>query len=67
MVVTEKEIETLVSLRVDIEKLSKVSSDGKNLLLRIPKEITEYLGLEKTSRLKWYVNLDRKVKLEVVR
>jgi len=67
MVVTEKEIETLVSLRVDIEKLSKVSSDGKNLLFLIPKEITEYLGLEKTSRLKWYVNLDRKVKLEVVR
>jgi bifunctional DNA-binding transcriptional regulator/antitoxin component of YhaV-PrlF toxin-antitoxin module len=67
MAVTQKEIEDLVSLKVDIEKISKISSDGKNFLSRIPKEIAEFLELKKSDKIKWYVNLDKKIKIEVIR
>jgi len=47
MSLTEKELRDLISLEPDVEKVSSVSSDGKNLLTRIPKGIAQNIGLKK--------------------
>ena len=66
MAITQKELNELVSINVDIEKISSISSDGKNFLMRIPKEVSEFLQLEKGHKIRWYVNTDKKIKLEVI-
>ena len=66
MGITEKELNELISINVDLEKTSSISSDGKNFLSRIPKEIAEFLELKKGQKIRWYVNTDKKIKLEVI-
>ena len=56
MSVTEKELRDLINEESDVERVSSVSSDGKNLLTRIPKEIVEKLGLKKGYKLRWMSN-----------
>lgn len=66
MAITEKELKNLIAVRVDIEKISTISSDGRNLLTRIPKEICEFLELKKGSKIRWLVSTQKKIKLEIV-
>ena len=67
MAISEKELRNLVTIRADIEKISTLSSDGRNLLTRVPKEIIDFLELKKGNKLRWSVNTDKKIKLEVAK
>ena len=67
MAITEEELKKLLEVKADIEKLSTLSSDGRNLLTRIPKEIREFLKLEKGCKLRWLVDIDRGIKIEVIK
>ena len=66
MVIKEKELDKLLEVRADIEKVSTISSDGKTFLTRIPKEIIETLKLKKGGKLKWIVDIkNKKIELEI--
>lgn len=56
MAITEKELDELIEPKGDIEKLSSISSDGKTLLTRIPKEIIDELKMKKGEKLQWVLN-----------
>jgi len=66
MGLTEKELREMLAVEADTEKVSTVSSDGRNLLTRIPVKIREKLGLKKGDRLRWLVK-NWEVKLEVIK
>jgi hypothetical protein len=69
MAITEDEFKEIIKEpNADIEKISILSSDGKNLLTRIPKEITDYLKLNKGDKIKWLVDAKTKeVKIEMIK
>lgn len=67
MGITEEELKNLVSVKVGIEKITTLSSDGRNLLTRIPKEILEFLELKKGHKVRWLVSSDKKIKIEVIK
>lgn len=58
--IEEKQYET-------IEKINNINSDGRNLLVRIPKEIADYFGIRKGDKIKFLVKIekDKPKKLEV--
>lgn len=60
MAISEKELDSLIEVKGDIEKVSTISSDGRSFLTRIPKEIAEELKLKKGSKLSWFVKLKEK-------
>ena len=66
MPITEEELRELIEIKADIEKITTLSSDSKNLLTRIPKEIERYLKLKKGHKLRWLVE-GEKIKIEVVK
>jgi len=66
MGITEKELLDLIEIKTDVEKISSISSDGRNLLTRIPKEIREKLDLGKGRKLRWIVSKDNEIKIEIV-
>lgn len=66
MAITKDELRSLISFRADIEKVSTLSSDGKNLLTRIPKQIKESLNLKKGDKLRWLVDSTGNIKIELV-
>jgi len=66
MAITEKELIELIGIKANIEKISTLSSDGKNLLIRIPKELKDFLKLEKGDKLRWLVD-ENNIKIEVVK
>ncbi|MCW8966570.1 MAG: hypothetical protein OQK82_07790 [Candidatus Pacearchaeota archaeon] len=43
MTISIEELKDLLNVESGLEKISSVSSDGNNLLTRIPKEIREFL------------------------
>jgi hypothetical protein len=65
MGISEKELKKLISIKVDVEKVSTVSSDGKNLLSRIPKDICEFLEIKKGNKMHWFVNENKQIKLRI--
>jgi len=56
MVITKKELDEIIEPRVDVEKVSTISSDGKALLIRIPKDVAKELNIQKGDKLNWFVN-----------
>ena len=68
MAITEKELKELLrEPNVDIEKITTFSSDGRNLLTRVPKEIVEFLNLKKGTKVRWLVKSDTKeIKIEIL-
>jgi len=66
MSITEKELRDLIIVDADIEKISSVSSDGKNLLTRIPRQVAEKLDLKKSHKLRWLLN-GEKISLEIIK
>jgi len=67
MAITEEELKKLIEIKADIEKITTLSSDGRNLLTRIPKDIRDFLKLEKGDRFRWLVDEDKKIKIEIVK
>jgi len=65
MPITEKELRDLIEIQADMEKVSTVSSDGRNLLTRIPIKIRESLKLRKGDKLRWLIR-GKEVKLEII-
>jgi bifunctional DNA-binding transcriptional regulator/antitoxin component of YhaV-PrlF toxin-antitoxin module len=65
MSITEKDLREILTVEADTEKVSTVSSDGRNLLTRIPVKIRNKLGLKQGDRLRWLVRKGE-VKLEVI-
>ncbi len=66
MAITEEELKKLIGVKADVEKVTSLSSDGRNLLTRIPKEIREHLRLEKGDKLRWLINSKKQIKVEIV-
>ena len=66
MAITESELKKLIGHSAEIEKITTLSSDGKNLLTRIPKKIREHLKMEKGGKLRWIIS-DRKISIEVIK
>lgn len=67
MPITEEDLKEMIKQpTADIEKFTTISSDGKNLLTRIPKEVVDNLPLKKGDKFKWTVDSKTKeIKLEV--
>jgi hypothetical protein len=65
MGITKEDLKKIISVNADIEKVSTLSSDGKNLLSRIPRDICDFLNLKKGNRLHWFVNETKTIKLTV--
>lgn len=66
MSITEKELREMLAVEAEYEKVSTVSSDGRNLLTRIPTKIREKLALKKGDKIRWLI-FRGEVKLEVIR
>ena len=67
MAITEEELDELIKTpKADIEKITKISSDGKTLITRIPKKIEENLGIEKGDRFRWLVDKE-KINLDIIK
>jgi len=61
MVISPEEFSALVgSPNADIERLTTLSSDGKNLLTRVPRELVRFLELQQGDKLRWTVNAQTK-------
>jgi len=67
MVISPQEFSALVGgPNADIERLTTLSSDGKNLLTRVPRELVSFLKLQQGDKLRWTVNAQTKeVRLEI--
>jgi hypothetical protein len=65
MAITEEELKKLISIQSQIEKITTLSFDGKNLLTRVPKVIQDYLKLKRGNKLRWIVDNDNKIILEI--
>ena len=60
-------LKELIGFNAEIEKITTLSSDGKNLLTRVPKEIRESLGIEKGDKIRWVVDEKKKVRIEIIK
>jgi len=67
MAITEQELKELIGFNAEIEKITTLSSDGRNLLTRIPKELRENLSLEKGDKIRWVVDKKKQVKIEIIK
>ncbi len=67
MVITEEELKKLIAIQSQIEKITTLSYDGKNLLTRIPGEIKNYLDLKKGGKLRWIVDNNKKIMIELAK
>jgi bifunctional DNA-binding transcriptional regulator/antitoxin component of YhaV-PrlF toxin-antitoxin module len=67
MAITRKELEELISVKPRLEKVATLSSDGKNLLLRVPKEIRELFGFGKGDKVRFVVDEKNEIRFEVIK
>jgi len=67
MGITRKELEEVLKIKTHFEKVVTLSSDGRNLLLRIPKEIRESLSLEKGDKARFSIGEDEKIVFEIIK
>jgi len=67
MAITREELEELIFVEPKVERIARVSSDGKNLLVRIPKEVREYLDLKKGVDLRFLVNDKKGFSVELIK
>lgn len=64
--VKKEDLDKLLEINVDIEKVSKISSDGKTLSTRIPNEIIKELKIIKGQRIHWFVDIkNKKINLDI--
>ena len=67
MAISEEELRRIINTESSVDRISNISSDGRNLLLRIPKEVREFLDINKGDKLRWVVDDNKKIKIEVIR
>ena len=69
MAITEEELKEMIKEpNADIEKITTLSDDGRNLLTRVPKDIVEDLKIKKGDKLRWLIKSDTKeIKLEILK
>jgi antitoxin component of MazEF toxin-antitoxin module len=67
MAITLEDLKKLIEVKSKIEKITTLSFDGKNLLTRVPKDIMEYLELEKGDKIRWVVDSDKKMMIESIK
>jgi len=66
MVISKKDLKDLLDVRADIEKITTLSYDGKNLLTRIPKKVVNMLKLKKGNKFHWLVdNKEKKITINI--
>ncbi len=53
MTITKEELMELIEPKVDLEKVSTISSAGQTLSTRIPKDIIQELGINKGDKISW--------------
>ncbi|OGJ12817.1 hypothetical protein A3K82_00680 [Candidatus Pacearchaeota archaeon RBG_19FT_COMBO_34_9] len=64
--VGKEELDELLKINADIEKITKISSDGKTLVTRIPKEIAKELDITNDKKIRWFVDIKtKKIRLEI--
>lgn len=68
MTITEDELKELIKPpNADIEKITSISDDGRNLLTRIPKEIVEFLKIKKGNNFRWLIKAKTKeLSIEII-
>ena len=68
MAISEEEIKKLIEVKAEVDRTSSVSSDGSNLLTRIPSEVVQVLKLKKGDKIRWLVDpKDNKIKIEIIK
>jgi hypothetical protein len=69
MAISKKELKELIKEpSADIEKRTTFSSDGRNLLTRVPREVVDFLDLKKGDRILWQVNPETKdIRVEILK
>lgn len=67
MAISESELRKIIGVNYELEKVTTLSSDGRNLLTRIPKDIREKLGLKKGMKVRWIIGNEGKITLEILR
>lgn len=67
MSITRKELKDLLKIKTSFEKIVTLSSDGGNLLLRIPKKIREYFSLEKGDKVRFSIGEGEKIVFEIIK
>ena len=63
MAITKEEYINLTRDDTDVEKVSKISSDGVNMMSRIPKDIVGEMLIKKGDEIKWTIK-DGELKIE---
>ena len=58
--VKKEELDKLLEVKGDIEKITTISSDGKNLLTRLPIDIVKELKIKKGNKIRWFVDVKNK-------
>lgn len=57
MSVTEDELKEMMETpKADIEKITSISSDGRALLTRVPKEIEQDFDIKKGDKFRWLID-----------
>lgn len=67
MSITREELERILNVSSPLEKIATLSSDGKNLLLRIPKEVREFFSLEKGDKFRFIVRGNNQINVGVIK
>ena len=69
MAITEEELKKIIETpKSDIEKITTISDDGRALLTRIPKEITEDMNIKKGDKLRWLIDKPKsKINLDLIK
>ena len=67
MPISKKQLEELMNVKPSVEKIATVSSDGRNLLVRIPKDVREFLDLNKGDKLRFLVEDSGKISMNLLR
>lgn len=65
MPISEEELKELIEPKAKIERITTISTDGKTLVTRVPKEVVDYKKIEKGDKFRWLVN--EKIELELVK
>jgi hypothetical protein len=67
MVIKKEELMKIISIDTKIEKNSKISFDGRNLLTRVPIEVIQLMNVRKGHEIKWIINKNKELKIELVK
>ena len=67
MAISKEELLEIIEPKNNLVKVSKISSDGKNFVTRIPKEIAEELKMQKGNEFRWTIKENsKKIEIELI-